>query len=237
MPVTKRHAFSPNRSLADSGLDTPGLASLLAAQTAGPIAGIDEAGRGCLAGPVVAAACILPESFDLPGLTDSKALSAARREALASAIRSQAIAWSLGLAWPPEIDRINILQATLRAMERAVGCLRLRPTLLVIDGNQTCLATIPQRTVIGGDLLVPAISAASILAKTFRDRLMAKLDRRHPGYDLSAHKGYGTAMHLEALRRLGPSPIHRLTFRGVRAEASEAAPKAERQQCLPGILT
>lgn len=206
----------------------------LAGPIAGPIAGIDEAGRGCLAGPVVAAACILPEAFDLPGLTDSKALTAARREGLAAAIRSQALCWSLGLAWAPEIDRVNILQATLRAMERAVGSLRLRPALLVIDGNQTCLAPIPQQTIIGGDALVPAISAASILAKTFRDRLLAALDRRHPGYGLAVHKGYGTAVHLAALARLGPSPIHRLTFRGVRPET---APRTERQQCLPGIST
>lgn len=223
--MPKRPATAPAPGLCALGLDaTP------AEQTAG----IDEAGRGCLAGPVVAAACILPETFDLPGLTDSKALTPARRDALAQAIRAQALCWSLGLSWGPEIDRINILQATLRSMERAVATLRLRPTLLVIDGNQTCLAAIPQRTVIGGDALIPAISAASILAKTFRDQLMVKLDRRHPGYGLALHKGYGTSVHLAALRRLGPSPIHRLTFRGVR---TDAAPKAERQQCLPGIST
>ena len=183
----------------------------------------------------MAAACILPEGFDLPGLTDSKALSPARRERLALAIRSQALCWSLGLAWGPEIDRVNILQATLRAMERAVATLRLRPALLLIDGNQTTLAAIPQRAIVGGDALVPAISAASILAKTFRDRLMTKLDRRHPGYGLALHKGYGTAVHLAALRALGASPIHRLTFRGVRPQAD--LPKAERQSCLPGIST
>lgn len=225
--MTKRHASTqPAPGLLDLGLDP----------ARGPIAGIDEAGRGCLAGPVVAAACILPEHFDLPGLTDSKALSAARREVLAQAIRAQALCWSLGLAWAPEIDRINILQATLRSMERAVAHLRLRPMLLVIDGNQTCQATIPQRTVIGGDALVPAISAASILAKTFRDHLLARLERRYPGYGLAIHKGYGTALHLAALRRLGPSPIHRLSFRGVRPESADT-PKQERQSCLPGIST
>ena len=223
----------PAPPLSDPGLPDLGLPSFCG-PIAGPIAGIDEAGRGCLAGPVVAAACILPADFDLPGLTDSKALTSARRETLAHAIRAQAVAWSLGLAWPPEIDRINILQATLRSMERAVATLRTLPALLVIDGNQTCRASIPQRTVIGGDLLIPAISAASILAKTFRDHLMARLDRRHPGYNLATHKGYGTAEHLAALRRLGPSPIHRLTFRGVRPDT---APKTERQQCLPGIST
>ncbi|MBU1230447.1 MAG: ribonuclease HII [Proteobacteria bacterium] len=222
----------PRIGSTDPGL--PGPSGPCAGPGGGLSAGIDEAGRGCLAGPVVAAACILPEDFDLPGLTDSKALSPARREALAGAIRSQAVAWSLGLAWGPEIDRINILQATLRSMERAVAGLRLRPALLLIDGNQAIALPLPQRTVIGGDALIPAISAASILAKTFRDRLMRALDRRHPGYGLAGHKGYGTAAHLEALRRLGPSPIHRLTFRGVRPGGP---PKNERQQCLPGILT
>jgi len=223
--VTKRQASTqPCPSLLDLG------------PVAGPVAGIDEAGRGCLAGPVVAAACILPEHFDLPGLTDSKALTAARRDTLAAAIRAQALCWSLGLAWAPEIDQINILQATLRSMERAVGHLRLRPSLLLIDGNQTCKAPIPQRTVVGGDALVPAISAASILAKTFRDHLLVKLDRRYPGYGLAIHKGYGTAVHLAALQTLGPSPIHRLTFRGVRPE-QPAPSKQERQSCLPGILT
>ncbi|MDQ7836135.1 MAG: ribonuclease HII [Humidesulfovibrio sp.] len=226
--MTKRHASPrPLPCLPDLGLP-----DLPAAQ----VAGIDEAGRGCLAGPVVAAACILPDTFDLPGLTDSKALTAARRDQLAAAIRTQALCWSLGLAWAPEIDRVNILQATLRSMERAVAHLRLRPALLLIDGNQTCLADIPQRTVIGGDALVPAISAASILAKTFRDHLLAKLDRRYPGYGLAIHKGYGTAAHLDALQRLGPSSIHRLTFRGVRPEPP-AKTKQERQSCLPGIST
>lgn len=208
---------------------------------AGLHAGVDEAGRGCLAGPVVSAACILPQGFDLPGLTDSKALTAQRREALARAIRSQALAWSLGLAWPREIDRVNILQASLRSMERAVARLRLAPALLLIDGNQAIQASLPQRTVIGGDALVPAISAASILAKTFRDHLLTILDRLHPGYELAVHKGYGTAVHLAALKALGPSPIHRMTFRGVRpdAPASPAAanPAQERQSCLPGIPT
>lgn len=212
---------------------------------AGLCAGVDEAGRGCLAGPVVSAACILPEAFDLPGLTDSKALTPQKREALAAGIRAQALAWSLGLAWPGEIDRVNILQASLRSMERAVARLRRAPALLLIDGNQNIRTALPQRTVVGGDALVPAISAASILAKTFRDHLLGILDRLHPGYGLAVHKGYGTAMHLEALQRLGPSPVHRLSFRGVLPPGSvaEAAAKhpsdtaKERQSCLPGIPT
>jgi ribonuclease HII len=232
MPVTQRRApITPHTGQPES---FGHLAGFPAGAVNGPTAGIDEAGRGCLAGPVVAAACILPATFDLPGLTDSKALSAARREALALAIRSQAVAWSLGLAWAPEIDRINILQATLRAMERAVSTLRIAPALLLIDGNQTTTLTLPQRAIVNGDALAPAISAASILAKTFRDKLMAALDRRHPGYGLAGHKGYGTVEHLAALQRLGPSLIHRQTFRGVRPEA---APPKERQQCLPGIST
>lgn len=201
------------------------------------VAGVDEAGRGCLAGPVVSAACILPPGFDLPGLTDSKALTAQKREALAQAIRTQALAWSLGLAWPEEIDRVNILQASLRSMERAIARLRVVPALLLIDGNQLLQTELPQRTVIGGDALVPAISAASILAKTFRDRLLCVLDRLHPGYSLAVHKGYGTAAHLEALRRLGPSGIHRRTFRGVlpASFANPTDPAQERQTCLPGM--
>ena len=200
------------------------------------VAGVDEAGRGCLAGPVVAAAVVLPEVFDLPGLTDSKKLSPARRERLAPAIKAQAETWAVGLAWPAEIDRINILQATLAAMSRAVRALRIVPDRLRIDGNKTIPAArfffLPsppvQEAIVGGDLTMPAISAASILAKTYRDRLMGIFDKRHPGYGFAAHKGYGVAVHLEALRRLGPCPIHRMTFRGV-------LPEAGRQLGLPGL--
>lgn len=192
------------------------------------LAGLDEAGRGCLAGPVTAAAVVLPETYALPGLTDSKKLSPAKRERLAPLIKRQAVAWAVGFAWPPEIDRINILQASLTAMARAVRHLGLLPTLLRIDGNQRIPAdflaglTAPphQETVVGGDLTVPAISAASIVAKTARDRLMAVFSRRYPGYGFEAHKGYGVARHLAALRRLGPCPLHRLTFRGVLPDAS-----------------
>lgn len=201
------------------------------------VAGVDEAGRGCLAGPVVAGAVILPEAFDLPGLTDSKKLTAAKRTVLAGAIKTQALAWAVAMVWPDEIDRINILQATFAAMAKAVAHLRLQPTLARIDGNKTipearlgvlagCLA---QEAVVGGDLTVPAISAASILAKTSRDRLLDVYDRRYPGYGFAAHKGYGVAVHLAALRALGPCPIHRLTFRGVLPD------KTPRQLGLPGV--
>ncbi|WP_035041770.1 ribonuclease HII [Desulfovibrio sp. X2] len=184
---------------------------------------MDEAGRGCLAGPVVAAAVILPERFDLPGLTDSKALTEARREALVPLITAQATAWRLGFVWPAGpagIDALNILQATFLAMSKAVRRLPVRPARLLVDGDKT----VPERwlpgpyaqeAIVGGDALVPAISAASVLAKTFRDRLMRVLDRRHPGYGLAGHKGYGTKEHREALRRLGPSACHRMTFAGV----------------------
>lgn len=201
------------------------------------LAGVDEAGRGCLAGPVVAGAVILPETFHLPGLNDSKKLTAARRAALEPAIKAQAVAWGLGVIWPAEIDRVNILQATFRAMARAVAVMKLRPVSLLIDGNKTIpfhlLASpaLPQRAIIDGDALEPAISAASILAKTFRDRLLTVLDRRYPGYALAVHKGYGTAAHLAALRTLGPCPLHRLTFRGVLPEK----PSTGVQGCLPGI--
>lgn len=195
-------------------------------------AGIDEAGRGCLAGPVVAAAVMLPAAYALPGLDDSKACTRATRERLAPRIRACALAWGLGLVWPRQIDRINILQATFTAMSRAVRCLRLSPARLLVDGNKPLplpvleaqwrrghSAPLPaQRAIVGGDASVPAIAAASILAKVFRDRLMCSLARRWPGYGLEIHKGYGTQAHLDALRRLGPCPLHRRTFRGVRPE-------------------
>ena len=192
---------------------------------------MDEAGRGCLAGPVVAGAVILPPAYDLPGLTDSKKISANTRQILEKRIKEQALAWGLGLSWPLEIDRINILQASLRAMSRAVAVLRLEPAFLAVDGNREIPLARPQRAVVGGDALVPAISAASILAKTFRDKLLFHLDKRYPGYGLAQHKGYGVKSHFEALRALGPCPMHRLTFKGVCPET----PGNEAALCLPGI--
>ncbi len=187
------------------------------------IAGVDEAGRGCLAGPVVAGACILPEKYDLPGLNDSKKLSAGKREILHDLIREQAVAWAIGVVRAPEIDRINILEATYVAMGKAVRALKTIPGFLQIDGNKTIPPyalglDIPQECIVQGDGMIPAISAASIMAKTFRDRLMVKLARRYPGYGMSRHMGYGTKAHMDAIRKLGPCPIHRLTFRGVKPE-------------------
>lgn len=193
-------------------------------------AGVDEAGRGCLAGPVVAAAVILPRSFDLPGLNDSKALSARQRDCLAPRIRAVALAWSVGLSWPREIERCNILQATFHAMSRAVRTLRVIPTHLLIDGNKNiplpvlqhyCAVPVPsQQAIVGGDALEPAISAASILAKTFRDHIMDIFHKRYPLYGFDRHKGYGTKDHMHALQQHGPCPQHRTTFAGVLPAAS-----------------
>lgn len=180
------------------------------------IAGIDEAGRGPLAGPVMAAAVILDPSRPITGLDDSKRLSPGRRAALEPVIQASALAWSVASASPAEIDALNILQATLLAMERAVQGLTSTPILALVDGNRCPRLVCPARAIVGGDATVPAISAASILAKVARDRVMAHLDRIYPGYGLAVHKGYPTAAHLMALRHLGPSPIHRCSFGPVR---------------------
>ncbi len=197
----------------------------------GATAGLDEAGRGCLAGPVVAAAVILPGKHDLPGLTDSKKISAVGRERLALEIRKQAVSWSLGLSWPREIETVNILRASLLAMRRAVRSLKTAPEALIVDGVHPVPLNVPQQAMVRADALVPAVSAASILAKCYRDRLMSQLDRRYPGYGFARHKGYPTAMHLEALRRLGPSAMHRRTFQGVLPRRIIR----QEQLCLPGI--
>ena len=180
------------------------------------IAGVDEAGRGPLAGPVVAAAVVLPENFDVPGINDSKKLSEKKREALFPVIKSRAIAFGIGMAEHEEIDRINILQASLLAMRRAVEALKILPDYLLIDGKFTIDSTIDQRSVIKGDALSLSIAAASILAKVSRDRMMVALDLRYPEYGFSRHKGYPTKAHKEAILTHGPCPIHRKSFRGVK---------------------
>jgi ribonuclease HII len=210
------------------------------------VAGIDEAGRGCLAGPVVAAAVILPETFSLPGLADSKTLSPTRRDGLAAAIGQVAVAWSLGVIWPRDIDRLNILQATLLAMSRAAAGLEVRPEGLLIDGNTRipeamlraagCSPLPDQREIVDGDAKIPVISAASVIAKTFRDALMAKLDRRYPGYGFAIHKGYGTPDHYRVLRSLGPCRMHRLTFRGVRPPGSDGSGRNMRERDMRDCL-
>jgi ribonuclease HII len=188
----------------------------------GRVAGVDEAGRGCLAGPVVAAAVILPADFVLPGLTDSKLLSPPARARLAEAIRAIAVAYAIAAVEASEIDATDILRATLRAMASAVHGLSVGPELVLVDGNVLPRLTVPARAVVGGDRLVPAISAASILAKVTRDATMVEWDGRFPGYGFAQHKGYGTAAHLDSIVRHGPCPIHRKTFAGVREHVAGA---------------
>lgn len=180
------------------------------------LAGVDEAGRGPLAGPVVAAAVVLSPSFLIGGLADSKTLSAPRREVLASEIRQHAAAWALGMASVEEIDQLNILQATLLAMQRAVQGLVITPGLVLVDGNRAPRLACPVRTVVRGDATIKSISAASILAKVTRDAILQGLDALYPGYGFAIHKGYPTAAHRQALRELGPSPVHRRSFAPVR---------------------
>ncbi len=185
------------------------------------VAGVDEAGRGPLAGPVVAAAVILPERFDLPGLTDSKKLTEKKREKLFPLIRTQARAIGLGIVSAAEIDECNILQATIRAMSLAVARLKAQADYLLIDGITPLPLPVPQLTLKKGDSRSLSISAASIVAKVVRDRMMVAYDRRYPGYGLARHKGYGSAMHMEAIASLGPCPEHRKTFGGVREHVVE----------------
>ncbi|WP_225885406.1 ribonuclease HII [Leptolyngbya sp. KIOST-1] len=183
------------------------------------IAGVDEVGRGCLFGPVVAAAVVLSpsacEQLQGLGVTDSKRLSPARREGLVAPIQSLAADYALGLATVYDIERINILYASLLAMRRAVSRLTTTPDLCLIDGNQPIPnVRLPQQTVVQGDRLHTEIAAASILAKVWRDRLIVRLDRRYPGYHLARNKGYGSAAHRLALQTLGPTPQHRRSFKG-----------------------
>ena len=175
--------------------------------------GCDEAGRGCLAGPVVAAAVILPEHFSHPLLNDSKQLTEKQREALRPIIESEALAWGVGIVSSEEIDEINILHASFLAMHRAIDDLILRPQLLLIDGNRfTPYSDIPHECIVGGDGKYTSIASASVLAKTHRDALMLRLATEYPGYALEVHKGYPTPAHKEAIRTLGLTPIHRKTF-------------------------
>ena len=178
----------------------------------GLVAGVDEAGRGPLAGPVVAAAVILDDLKPIPGLADSKTLSPRQRERLSAEIHARALCFSVAQASVEEIDRLNILQATLLAMRRAVMGLRLKPHKVLVDGNRLPTLDIVAEAVIQGDRTVPAISAASILAKVARDRWCLEIDAEYPLYGFAAHKGYGTAQHLAALQRHGATPWHRRSF-------------------------
>lgn len=176
------------------------------------ICGVDEAGRGPLAGPVCAAAVILPANAEIPGLNDSKKLSDKKRRELYPIIKEQAIAYGIAFADHSEIDEINILQATYLAMERAINQLSVKPELALIDGNRAKDFGIPVETVVHGDSLSASIAAASVLAKVTRDDYMLKMAEEYPGYDFEIHKGYGTKAHYAALTEKGPSPIHRMTF-------------------------
>lgn len=192
-------------------------------------AGVDEAGRGPLAGPVVAAAVILDPRRVIRGLRDSKQLTPERRAVLAQRIRERALGYAIAEADHAEIDLLNILQATLLAMKRALMDLPLRPTRILIDGNRSpwlrdCFADCEVKTIVSGDALVGCISAASILAKTHRDALMGRLERSYPGYGLGQHFGYATRLHLQALVRLGPSAIHRTSFNPLRSWLSGELP-------------
>ncbi len=192
------------------------------------IAGLDEVGRGPLAGPVVAAGVILQRGFTHPAIKDSKLLTLAQRETVAPVIRENAVSWAIGVVDVEEIDRVNILNASLMAMAKAYQGLRPAPDYLLIDGDQVIPCEFlriagdgskapEQRTIVKGDRLCLSIAAASILAKVVRDELMVALDREYPQYGFAKHKGYGSSAHLEALRRFGPSPVHRRSFRPVRA--------------------
>ncbi|AFL74677.1 ribonuclease HII [Thiocystis violascens] len=180
------------------------------------VAGVDEAGRGPLAGPVSAAAVILDPARPIDGIADSKKLSAPRRAILDREIRARALAWAVAWATVEEIDRINILQASLLAMQRAVAALAIRPQRVLVDGNRCPEFGLEAQAIIGGDGLIPAIGAASILAKVARDRLMEQMDLDFPGYGFATHKGYPTRVHLAALRTLGVCPHHRRSFGPVR---------------------
>jgi ribonuclease HII len=188
------------------------------------IAGVDEVGRGPLAGPVVAAAVILSDGVRLPGLADSKSLTPEARDALDQEIRAAALALAIRELGARQIERLGILKAALKAMAQAVQALTPTPQLVLVDGHQPLPLPFPQQPVIKGDALCPSISAASIVAKVYRDRLMERLHRRYPQYNFARHKGYATAEHLEALRCWGPCDLHRRTFRGVKEWLAGAEP-------------
>jgi ribonuclease HII len=199
----------------------------LAWDPTGLIAGVDEAGRGPLAGPVVAAAVILDDTQPIAGLADSKALTALRRERLFDEIRAKALCCSIAQASVEEIDRLNILQATMLAMQRAVEGLRLKPVKVLVDGNRLPTLDILAEAIVGGDAKVAAISAASILAKVHRDRLCVQLHEEFPQYGFASHKGYGTPEHLQALRDHGACPQHRRSFAPVAAALVAQAAKVD----------
>lgn len=176
------------------------------------ICGVDEAGRGPLAGPVVAAACILPDGLIIDGLNDSKKLSEKKRELLFDIIVKEALDFSVASSSVEEIEEINILNSAMLAMKRAISSLKIKPDLALIDGNTSRGFTLPTKTVVGGDAICPSVAAASILAKVTRDRMCLDFDKEYPEYGFAKHKGYGTAAHIEAIKKYGVTPIHRQSF-------------------------
>jgi len=196
-------------------LDTWYYERLFKEQGLWPIVGVDEVGRGCLAGPVVAAAVALPEDISHLGITDSKKLTPQKRQELDKIIRKRAIAISIALVPSETIDKINILNASLLAMEQAIKKLSITPKAILIDGNKTLNLEIAQRALVKGDSLSCSIAAASIVAKVYRDNLMIELAKKYPHYGFEKHKGYATKSHRETIKAFGPCPIHRMSFRGV----------------------
>ncbi len=188
------------------------------------MAGVDEVGRGCLAGPVVAGAVVLDRDRPVQGVRDSKLLAPPDRERLAREIATRALAFALGVVDPDEIDRTDILRATLVAMRRAVEALRVRPEFVLVDALTIPGIATPQRGIVHGDRLSASIAAASIVAKFYRDEMMRFFHGLYPAYGFDRHKGYGTRDHFDALARYGPTPLHRSTFRGVRPEVAPAPP-------------
>jgi ribonuclease HII len=198
------------------------------------VAGVDEAGRGPLAGPVVAAAAILPRGWKLEGLDDSKKIAdESRRDEMAEAIKQGAVAWAVGQAEPDEIDRLNIRRASLLAMHRALQGLGIQPSFVLLDAFTIPECTLPQRGIVKGDALSLSIAAASVLAKTTRDRTMRELDTLYPGYGLAEHKGYPTASHVQAMRERGVLPIHRRSFAPVREALGLPVPPSPQGELFP----
>ncbi|UQZ89573.1 ribonuclease HII [Deltaproteobacteria bacterium Smac51] len=209
----------------DSGLDAASFDALFRERT-GVLAGVDEAGRGPLAGPVVAAAVVLDPAAEYPGVTDSKKMKEAARTAAYEMISARALAWAWAAVEADEVDRLNPLHAAMKAMRLAVEKLAVKPEFLLVDGNYSPGISIPLKTVVKGDYRSLSIGAASIMAKVTRDRIMTDMHQVYPQYGFDKHKGYGTAVHLKALVEHGPCPCHRLTFRGVRQDEAPAV-KAE----------
>ncbi len=211
---SKTKVSSPHSELQEIANQDPAvLEGVLRAKKMVPFAGVDEAGRGPLAGPVVACACVLPKNFSLPGVTDSKQLDEETLETLyTELVRYPDIDFSVSIVDHEVIDRINIVQATFQAMRQAISSLKKRPVLAIIDGSLAPLGTVPCLTVVKGDFFCPSVSAASIIAKVTRDRLLKEYDVMWPEYGFASHKGYGTPFHLEKLRLLGPCPIHRKSY-------------------------